>query len=229
MTNISKLFTAILVLFVTSLVTTATASMCTADGSTTTCENDFVIYEYENNTLFGEALGIDADNQLVFLIGDMSASKSNMPGTTSLRETLDVKITVKEGTLASLNIFELGDYKISQGQNVEADLGTFVTEPMTGFDSDQFSSLNENSPNDGTLTEWSLENTHELSGEATMANLLIQNLLLARISTITEFALIDKKRLEIGYTVVPLPAAVWMFGSVLATLGLFRKKAAAKA
>ena len=64
-------------------------------------------------------------------------------------------------------------------------------------------------------------------GSDTDVSIDVTNTLTADTSATGEFALVQKKlgAVQIEITAVPVPAAVWLFGSVLATLGLFRRHA----
>ena len=213
-----------LVLSVLLLIfTAAPASAFTVDGMAMT---DDVLFEWDYKTvgadlLYGNPTIIDGS--LVFLPSTFVAKDpGGFSSPDQVNGVVDIRITAKEGFLQSLNVKENGDAIITTGMNTSGSatwaLGTFINgfSGILTFD---------------TLTEtslWSTEHDRDLSEDAPVSLILtVENTLVAN-HNVDGTALIQKKGIIITTTAVPVPAAVWMFGSVLATLGLFRRQAKAK-
>ena len=199
-------------------------------------ENEDIKYELLNGpsmyggnpTLIGTSLVFTFDE-------DYRAEQSGNNPPDNVFETLNFKVTILNEALilGGVNVNEGGDWKITGGTSVSYDLGTVVTEfsgPNAGMPQQENSGNTEGAilP---SATAWTASTSHELSGEGTMFLLSVENNLSANSAGMLNNAWIDKKFISITTvtTPVPVPAAVWMFGSVLATLGLFRRKEQAKA
>jgi hypothetical protein len=142
--------------------------------------------------------------------------------------------------VASIYAYEEGDYEINYaGGNVTGDLylsafGLNAVEPtVIGTDSVAFSGVS------GGIQGWNMSTTimpgNSLSQIANNLTLTIQNTLTAfttDASAGSELAWIEKKLiLEINTVIpvgveVPVPAAVWLFGSALGMLGVARRRRA---
>jgi hypothetical protein len=133
---------------------------------------------------------------------------------------------------------EFGDYRLD-GANASVDASAwFLVESATTncglfacSDSDIFSA-GTLADTAGVLTDWNLGGTLDLAntvgwGSDTKVILQLQNNLLAETASAGEVAFIQKKKGGIGITVnpVPVPAAVWLFGSgLIGLVGLARRK-----
>lgn len=190
---------------------------------------DNVLFEWEDPTLFGTPTVVG--DTLMFTPTAFKAQSAGMVAPDLVNRTFLIRVTAKDNVagLALANIIENGDWftttAMVNNASVFWGLGTYIDgEP----ESEILSSDLLDTPS-GVLTPWGTEHNHELDGQTSII-LTIQNTLVAT-SGMGSTALIEKKGLDIEITTtpVPVPAAVWMFGSVLATLGLFRKKAQAEA
>ena len=201
-----------------------------ASAAIVSIDNGLIQYTYDDSSLFGTAI-LDG-NDLVFNDIDYFAALSvNGMGADLVSETLDIKITLLSDdlTVPQLYISEQGDYVLRGGTTTGANLQTRIN----GGDimNDTFTGDTTTGGDNGLPPEnWSLSTLHNvnLDGEGSMLTLTIEDILTAISGEDGDIAFIEKKS-PLRISVVPVPAAVWLFGSVLATLGLFRKRAEATA
>ena len=191
-----------------------------------------LIYEYDNSTLFGDLYITNYDeNTVAFKPTEFDVQSNNLDGSVSLIDKIVVDIWVKDEAnfnITKLRVVEKGDYNVGvpngdDGVNsVRANLYTDIN----GVENNVFFETNVSDPN-APNPEYKIVNTHHLDGSDNHLLLYIENQLQAVNLQNGTLSFIDKKLVRIASTVVPVPAAVWLFGSVLATLGLFRKRAEA--
>ena len=220
-TKLHTLLFSALILFFVALPASAVMMEGPMDGFDDYLIGDNVRYDFQTS-LFGTPT-IDGDT-LMFTPSDFDATAVG-PGSAEEGETFLIKITSLNGlALDTVNIAESGDYQIINGMY----MGTSVTWALGTFIDGVNPILSDDTTSAPGFNTWGTEHTHEdLAAESVI--LTVQNQLFATASSVGSFAKIEKKNLDITTTVVPVPAAVWMFGSVLATLGLFRRKAQAEA
>lgn len=186
-------------------------------------EGDTVWFSFDDSLLglFGSA-SVSGDT----LSFDPTAFKANAagPGIVTVSATTPlITITTKDmWVLDGVELFEQGDYfRIESGASTTlvGAGGQFIvngspvavsagglTEYLTVADV----------INDGlSTTGWTASASAALSGDS--ATVKVQNILLAGLTGGLEAAFIEKKLVEIAVdtTFVPIPAAVWLFGSAL--------------
>lgn len=188
-----------------------------------------VTFEYDETTLFGE--GTVVGNSIFFTPDAFSVESLNVGGPVTLSDTLNIDIvaTTEGFDLTEFLLIENGDYRQKGvGANVDADAFFQATSNTKGlFDcgggscQDSFiASADPLADTGGALALWSLGGNINLAdtvgwGTDTSVNITLQNNLLAETSADGEIAFIQKKFGAIGITVVPVPAAAWLFGSGL--------------
>jgi hypothetical protein len=134
-----------------------------------------------------------------------------------------------------IRVIEAGDYEITNGDWVSADMYLQIANNNDASEFTTSLSSFDASGDSGGVQKWSLddeilplEDPSELWGTPwTVSNsmsLNIQNTLQAYTDANGESAWIQKK-ITLAVTEVPVPAAVWLFGSALAGLGWMRRRA----
>jgi len=213
---------------------TQVANICTLVGPTIT-------YQYDVTqgavALFGDPDLIAGTDTLSFdpdaFIAESVNGLSGIGGTVTTTATFKFdNVFSNDGAspIMMLQVLELGDYEIETGDRVAADLWLSGTEnifsgsfPDTTTDNDSFDATADTG---GSTVNWSLsagidpsatlEGAHDIS-------VLIQNTLLAETDASGERAFIQKK-LTFTAAIVPVPAAVWLFGSALGLLAWVRRR-----
>lgn len=213
-------------------VTTAQSAIITQNGSD-------ISFTYDDSTLFGT--GTVVGNSISFLPTNFLAESLNGAGQVSLTDTLNVTVesTTAGYTMNMFTLAEVGDYRLD-GTTASVDASArFMVDSATtlcgGFACSDSSIFTAGTLADtaGALTDWNLGGTLDLAntanwGSDTKVILQLQNNLLADTTLQNELAFIQKKKGGIGITVnpVPVPAAVWLFGSgLIGLVGLARRKA----
>lgn len=205
-----------------------------------------VSFTFDDASLFGSASVIG--NSLIFTPTSFSASSSNGAGAVQTTDTLNIKIetTTAGFNLTSFSVLELGDYSVSGSTNngnvatgVSASTRLQVNSLTTTCGVFNLACLDSTIANTGLLTDtgggsvnWNLAATVDLAdtagwGSDTWVNAQIQNNLNATSLTSGENAFIQKKASGVVLTVnpVPVPAAVWLFGSgLLGLVAMGRRK-----
>lgn len=200
-----------------------------------------ICYEYDNDpavnagiTLFGAPSLLSMSDVLEFTPTAFSASSSGGPVTTSAVFQFKRIYSIGGEEIASITVAESGDYQILQaGGWVNANLRLQVVDqtndnPTPGFPEVVAPQFNWNSSTvtGFPLANWSLTGTVTPAASfddlATVVDLQIQNMLQA-FAPAGGFSYIQKK-LTLTTAVVPVPAAVWLFGSGLALLGWLRRR-----
>ncbi len=221
----------------------ASAAGCsgTLTGTTCTLVGPTVSYQYEIDqgavALFGDPDLIAGTDTLEFdpdaFIAESLNGLSGIGGSVTTNATFQFdRVFANDGASAIvlLQVLELGDYEIETGDRVAADLVLFGTEnsftglfPDTITDSDSFDATADTG---SSPVIWSLSagiNPSALLENAQDIQVLIQNTLLADTDADGERAFIQKK-LTFTAAVVPVPAAVWLFGSALGLLAWVRRR-----
>lgn len=129
--------------------------------------------------------------------------------------------------IVSLSIVEFGDYEITNGDSVGADV---LLTASNNNDFSEFASASDAvdaSGDSGGLQTWlmqaGLNPALVFDSAANDVALSIQNTLTATTDAFGETAWIQKKITVVAST-VPVPAAVWLLGSALGVLGWARRK-----
>jgi hypothetical protein len=142
--------------------------------------------------------------------------------------------TVSGKDIYSITVYEAGDYEITNGDWVSADLYLLINNNNDVFDSTSSTVSFDAAGDSGGLQRWQLSNTIKpledpgdilpfpWSSSSSMT-LNIQDTLQAYTDANGESAWIQKK-VTLVVSEVPVPAAVWMFGSGLGLLGFLRRR-----
>lgn len=207
-----------------------------------------ICYEYDNDVLVNP--GISAYGAPALLSGDTlkfvpsnfnadSDYGSPIPSPTRVEVFKFTRVyTTNGGEVASISVTESGDYQIiGEGfvnvnmrlQSVDNVDDGMATPGFAEVTNPQFN-WNTTTPTGGPLVNWSLTGTVTpaalFSDLATDIDFSIQNTLQA-FATSPNYAFVQKK-LSLTVTAVstiPVPAAVWLFGSSLGLLGWLRRRA----
>ena len=208
-----------------------------ATAATVTVFGTDVSFTYDDTTLFGTANVVG--NSIFFLPTSFKAESLNGAGAVTASDTLN--ITVKALTpgfaIESFALQETGDYLLSgTGASVSASGRLQVTSVTTlngvlPFTDAQIFNVG-GLTTQGTTTNWGGSTGVDLTtisgwGSDTDVIAQIQNNLSATTLNNGETAWIQKKSGAIGLVVnpVPVPAALWLFGSgLLALLGWVRRR-----
>ena len=202
-----------------------------ANAAQVTTNGDDVRFTYDDSTLYGT--GSVVGNAILFTPTDFVAQSTN-GGIVTATEMLNLHIEViNVGTSMSFfQLIELGDYFL-EGAGATAQAGGVfeVSSNNNAFsDSENFDAGTLSAQ--GSLTEWdttamiSLSNTFGWQSD-TDVDVDITNILTATTTSLGEQSLVQKKLGGVGLevTLVPVPAAAWLFGSALIGLaGIKRKK-----
>jgi len=222
----------------------------TANAASVTLYGTDVSFTFDDSTLFGGGVGTEAivvGNSIFFQPTDFRAESTNgSPAAVSVSDTLNITVAVTSTgyVMNEFTLVEFGDYQLSAGDtSVTASGRLQVTSQTTtscpsGFniickDTDIFNATGLDTV--GSTTDWSGSAGVNLSdvsgwGSDTLVTAQIQNNLGATTLNDGETAWIQKKLGGVGLevSVVPVPAAVWLFGSALGMLGWMRRRSVLK-
>jgi len=213
------------------VATTAQSAIITQNGTD-------ISFTYDDSTFFGT--GTVVGNSISFLPTDFLAESLNGAGSVSLTDTLDVTIEsiTTNYTMSMFTLAEFGDYRLD-GANASVDASAWFLVDSATTNCGTFACSDSDIFTAGTLTDtagelaaWNLGGAIDLAntagwGSDTKVILQLQNNLLATTESDNEIAFIQKKKGGIGIMVnpVPVPAAVWLFGSgLIGLVGLARRK-----
>jgi hypothetical protein len=201
-----------------------------------------VSFTYDDSTAYG--IGTVTGNSIFFNPTTIFA-ESLGGGSDTMHATINIDVTATTAgfSLSAFSIFESGDYQLAgSGASVDAQ-GFFQATSNTnanGCTGAGPGTLNlcqgTATYSAGTLPDtannialWSMGGTINLAdtvnwGSDTSVNLTIQNNLAAITTAAGEHAFIQKK-FTIDIPQVPVPAAVWLFGSgLIGLIGVARRK-----
>lgn len=135
-----------------------------------------------------------------------------------------------EGTgleIASLTVVDDGDYRIIGGDTVDATLRLQAVN-IGSAEVDSVTEMFAAFGNSGGTQDWTLTATllpiDVFTASADRLAVAVQNTLTASTDAAGELAWIQKKFSLTATTVVPLPAAAWLFASGLGLLGSLRRR-----
>jgi len=229
--NILNIMAAIGLASISSQASAAACSSYEVNGyqafeGTTVC---FIYNPTNINELYGTPT--IAGDTIYVTPTDFLAQSLNTQGAVQTVGTGTIQIAAKDGySLDTVNFLEYGDYKMTADSTVD------VSPWLKLFDANGFGGYSEtisNVPVTGDLTladglnhDWSAEASFDLTttawDEINYVGLTLQNTLDAYSNIDGGTALIQKKgvgSIVVSTTVVPVPAAVWLFASGL--IGLF--------
>ncbi|MBT8444491.1 MAG: VPLPA-CTERM sorting domain-containing protein [Gammaproteobacteria bacterium] len=196
-----------------------------------------VSFTYDENTLFGT--GMVVGNSILFLPTDFKATSNNTDGAVTTSETLNITVDVTSGggyEITNFQLAEFGDYTLSGTSSSVTASGRLQVSSNTStcgifpcVDSEIFNVGGLSTV--GATTEWTggvgidLVDTAGWGSDSSVVA-QIQNNLSATSTVFGESAMIQKKGEGVGLIVnpIPVPAAVWLFGSALGVLGWMRRK-----
>jgi hypothetical protein len=197
-----------------------------AQAAVVTVMGDDVKFTYDDGTLFG--MGYTVGNGIFFMPVDFIAESNNTDGPVTTSETLSIMVETLSSTdvMTKFALAEQGDYRLTGTTSSVTATGTFTA----ASDTSAFSDSNPLSAGPltvtGALTEWTIDSMIDLGDttgwdQDTSVTLTLENLLTAESNAIGDSALIQKKFGAFGVevTIIPVPAAVYLFGSALALLG----------
>jgi len=205
----------------------ASAALVTLDG-----DNIVYVYETDDNVdalaLFG-APDIVGDT-VRFLSSTFRAESNNGEGAvTETANFIFKRVYSKDGAdIANIEVTEFGDYEISGGDTAEADVLLTASSNVDLSDFTSGSDSFDAAGDSGGLMTWQMVAAVNPGAAFTFdANdlaLSLQNTLRAVTDANGETAWIQKKLTLVAST-IPVPAAVWLFGSALGLLGWLRRRA----
>ncbi len=213
-----------------------------AQGATVTLNGSTINYEYDTvtnaaaliifgtPTIQGDVIRFVPPSFRAESI-DGVATNTPLTGTdvVSAEFVFDRVYSVNQLELTQIQVIEFGDYQITNGDEVTADLLLSMTNNNNALeftnDSQAFSALGDSAG----LKTWQLVSTLDpslvFSPVANDVNIKIRNTLTATTNAIGETAWTQKKFSFVASTaVVPVPAAVWLFGSALGLLGWIKRR-----
>jgi len=213
------------------MVPGAQAATVTLNGTTINYQYDTVI----NSTallIFGTPT-IQGD-VIRFIPPSFRAESIDGAGTDTITAefVFDRVFSINGEELTQIQVLEIGDYEITNADNVTADLLLSMTNNNNTLeftsDAQTFSAFGSS----GGLQAWQLTSTldpsFEFSPVANDVEIGIRNTLTATTNAFGETAWIQKKfnfvASTAATTIVPVPAAAWLFGSALGLLGWMRRR-----
>lgn len=216
------------------IASAALAFMAVAGSATaatvTTCGPN-ICYEYDNAQAGILKFGTPnlVGDTMQFLPVNFRAESSNGAGfdVDSATFVFNRVYSVSGAEIISITAAESGDYRIIGGGTVDVDLYLQAASNVNALDLAINTSNFAASGDSGGIQLWTLNDAVAPAALfASIANdmaLTVQNTLTAFTGSAGQLAWIQKK-LILEVAVVPVPAAVWLFGSALALLGVARRR-----
>ncbi len=209
----------------------------TANAATVTLFGDDVSFTFDDSTLYGSG-SVIGNTIFFFPTAFRAESTDGSPATDSVSETLSIQVDALTSgfSMSTMTISEDGDYRVDGADASVTANGFFRATSLTTLCSgppcqDEILLDAGSLPSTGATTAlWSMGGSINLGdtpgwGSDTSVNLTIQNNLSATTLASGEIAWIQKKFSVTVPTVIPVPAAVWLFGSgLLGLLGIARRK-----
>jgi hypothetical protein len=217
--------------WVSTFVVSALGFVGAAQAAVVTQCGPNICYEYDNAQA-GEALfGLPtlSGDALIFLSPSFRAESLNGAGldTASATFVIDSVYSLNGGDIMDLFIYESGDYDIINGDSVSAELILDV-ENNNSSETGSIGDFVTASGDSGGQQEWNLQSTFDpqsvFSDPSNDVKVSITDELIAEAYAGGESAWIQKKLTLSAASVVPIPAAIWLFGSGIGLLGWMRRK-----
>jgi hypothetical protein len=179
-------------------------------------------------TLFGDTILLSPN--------EFNAKSVDGGPTQITNSTIHMRLAAKDGhVFDGFDLTELGDYKLNgAGSEVQVDGQLRVYAPFTSTNlTDNIITGSPLNINDNNPHDWEGTASIEIIPATTFVILTLENILEARTTDGTSLAFIEKKIAATSITItmtppippIPVPAAVWLFGSgLLGLIGLARRK-----
>jgi hypothetical protein len=180
-------------------------------------------------------------NNIIFSPNSFTATSSDGAGTNTTSSSVIIRLAaIGSYVFDDLTLVELGDYKLN-GENSSVGVsGDLEVDDLLGpiSTTDSITSASDLTLNDDTLHDWDAGAATALYWNPTLIEVTITNILEAytESGTVPSLAFIEKKIVGSSTTLsvgppplppVPVPGAVWLFGSgLLGLFGIARRKAA---
>ena len=223
-----------ILLATSGLVSAATVTLNGSDVSFT--------YDDTNMGLFGSPTV--SGNTIFFTPTNFKAVSTNGEGLVITTSTVNFVVTPNQGkAITSLALTERGDYSLD-GEGSSVGIGGqmrvfSMNDPINVADSSFITSASDLTTNDNLYHNWTAGAGVDLTGaqwsKTSAVNMTLENVLEATTSgSGPSKAFIEKKFAGVGITVglvppasVPVPAAMWLFGSgLLGLMGVARRERA---
>jgi len=216
--------------------TVACSLVGASQAATVTLCGPGVCYEYDDAQAAVASFGLPTliGNDIIFTPATFRADAAD-GGTDSISATFQfdrVYTTMSGDEILNITAYEDGDYRIIQNGSVSGDLYLRAISLVAIEDTLDTDSVNF-SGDSGGLQLWSMSaavNPAAVFNDlANNMRLTLQNDLFASTSTVGDRAWIEKKLVLtittlLPATPIPVPAAVWLFGSALGLLGWVRHR-----
>ena len=206
-----------------------------ATAATVEACGDLVCYQWDDSQpaldLFGDPVLVG--NDLQFSLGNPSpfrAESVDGTGTGAANATLviDRVYTVGGQDILSISVTEGGDWEITQGGAVAADLYLQGVSLASVMDIAIDTASVDADGDSGGLQLWEtfaeISPSAAFTGPSNNLRLTIQDALAAFTDASGDRAFIEKKVVTVVTSIVPVPPAVLLFGSALGLLGWIRRK-----
>ena len=190
-----------------------------------------LIYDTDNLGLFGVPTLLN--NTVFFTPTNFFAlSEDGVPpagdGEEITNSTVTFRLVAKDPSilLQNFQVQANGDYRLDgAGTAVDVDGQIRLFDPEDPFNqfTDQLTTSSDLTINDANSHDWEATAALGISGSNEVV-ITLQNILTASTTELGTSAFIEKKFEGVQITVVPIPAAAWLFGSGLLGLGLMRRR-----
>ena len=222
-----------------SLLFAALAFSSSSHAAMVTVMGADVSFTYDDATLFGSATVVG--NSISFQPTSFLASASNLDGAVTVTDTLNITVEAITANydMSSFLLFEAGDYstdgastQVTASGRLQVSSNT-TTCPIIGCVESNIFNFSDASDNLGATVNWDGSTSVDLADNTngwtsdTSVIMQIQNNLSATSTEVGDAAWIQKKFGTVGVTVnpVPVPAAVWLFGSgLIGLVAMARRK-----
>ena len=241
MSRYSIYLAALVMMVMSAFTTTANAATCaygSLNGSicTVTGAQFDVQYNLANVGAYGDARIIG--NNIIFTPTGFAAVSQDGAGTVNMsgQVVFDILSTDLAFAIEELNLIERGRYQLDGAGSSVNHTGSMEVLDLVNFDF-LTDSIDETAPmniNDNQSHNWTATGEVDFLSQTLGATITINNSLTAYTApgTVPSFASIEKTFNQniviLGVneipTVVPVPAAVWLFGSALGLLGYVRRR-----